>query len=299
MPLANPADNMHSKVAQSFAIQVKKITNGQLVIKTYPSGSLFKGEQIFGAVKNDLVPIGGRLISALSHEDPLLAVDSIPFLATNYREAFRLYRASKAEIDKVLQGKGVKLLYTMPWPAQGMYSSKKLESVEDLSGLRFRPYSAVTQALGAKLGFTAVDIPAAKLSKALRKKQLDVLFGSALTVTELSLHKRFRYWYELRGWLPKEMVVVNLKQWHSMSVVQRQQVSAVAKKIETIGWVRSKEMAQRSKLRLVDAGLEIRQLNSQLQKKFEAAGELLLQQWLIEVGDRGRYLLEKYTRNLR
>ena len=298
MPLANPAANMHTQVAQSFADQVKQISNGQLSIKIYPSGSLFKGAQIFGAVKNDLVPIGGRLISALSHEDPILAIDAIPFLATNYRQAFRLYRASKAEIDNVLKGKGVKLLYTMPWPAQGLYSRKKLDSVADLSGLRFRPYSAVTESFGAQLGFIAVPMPTAKLSRALKKKQLDVLFGSALTATQMPLHKRFRYWYELRAWLPKEMVVVNLRQWHSLTALQRQQLSAVAKKIETAGWVRSKKMAERSKLRLAAAGLEIKQLNSQLQEKFESAGELLLQQWLLEVGDRGRYLLEKYARNL-
>ena len=296
MPLANPAANLHTKVAQSFAAQVKKISGGQLSIKTYPAGSLFKAEQIFGAVKNDLVPIGARLMSGLSHEDPFLGVDAIPFLATSYRQAFRLYRSSKPEIDKVLRGKGVKLLYTLPWPAQGMYSRSKLESVADLKGLRFRPYSAVTEAFGAELGFAAVTIPAEKLSKALKKKQLDVLFGSPLTATELQLHKHFRYWYELRAWLPKEMVVVNLKQWYSLPVAQRQQLLAVAKKVETMGWVRSKRLAEKSKLALVDAGLQIEQLNSQLQQRFESAGELLLRQWLLEVGDRGRYLLEKYTR---
>ena len=37
-------------------------------------------------------------MSALGKEDPLLEVDSQPFLATSYADAMKLYKASKDEI---------------------------------------------------------------------------------------------------------------------------------------------------------------------------------------------------------
>ena len=64
-------------------------------------------------------------MSALGKEDPLLEIDSQP-LATSYTDAMRLYKASKDEITKGLDEKGLVFLYAVPWPAQGLYSKKKL-----------------------------------------------------------------------------------------------------------------------------------------------------------------------------
>ena len=40
-------------------------------------------------------------MSALGKEDPLLEIDSQPFLATSYSDAMKLYKASKDEIDNL------------------------------------------------------------------------------------------------------------------------------------------------------------------------------------------------------
>ena len=102
MALAYGAGNFHSANATEFAKNVSEKSDGKLTIVTHPGGSLFKGGEIFRAVRTGQAPIGERFMSALGKEDPLLEIDSQPFLATTYSDAMKLYKASKGEIAKSL-----------------------------------------------------------------------------------------------------------------------------------------------------------------------------------------------------
>ena len=120
MALAYGAGNFHSANATEFAKNVSEKSGGKLTIVTHPGGSLFKGGEIFRAVRTGQAQIGERFMSALGKEDPLLEIDSQPFLATSYDDAMKLYKASKPEIVKGLDAKGLVFLYAVPWPAQGL-----------------------------------------------------------------------------------------------------------------------------------------------------------------------------------
>jgi len=294
MPLANDASHFQTQLAVNFAAAVKAETSGRVSIKTYAAGRLFKGEQIFGAVRNDLVPIGARLMSALDRDSLMLQLDALPYLAKSYLDAFNLYKVSKVQVEKILEVKGIKLLYAVPWPAQGLYSRIKLSDMDDLKGLRFRPYSQVTADFGERLGLVGKIISTEKLPKSLKNKQVDVMFGSALTARQYGLPKYLGYWYDIKAWQPKEMVVVNLQRWKSLSQNDRLAIQAIAKKIESQGWMKSKQIADEAKQSLLKRGVMIGSLPSQLQKNIESLGLTLVQKWLDQVGDPGRYLLERY-----
>ena len=76
MALVYGAGNFHSANATEFAKNVTDKSGGKLTIVTHPGGSLFKGGEIFRAVRTGQAPIGERFMSALGKEDPLLEVDS-------------------------------------------------------------------------------------------------------------------------------------------------------------------------------------------------------------------------------
>ena len=105
MALAYGAGNFHSANATEFAKNVTEKSGGKLTIVTHPGGSLFKGGEIFRAVRTGQAPIGERFMSALGKEDPLYEIDSLPFLATTYDDAMKLYEASKPYIVKSLDEK--------------------------------------------------------------------------------------------------------------------------------------------------------------------------------------------------
>ena len=142
MALAYGAGNFHSANAAGQKNVTEK-SGGKLTIVTHLVVRCLKVEKFLSS-KNRSSSNCERFMSALGKEDPLLEVDSQPFLATSYADAMKLYKVSKDEIVKGLDEKGLVFLYAVPWPAQGLYSKKEINSVEDLKGLKFRAYNSAT-----------------------------------------------------------------------------------------------------------------------------------------------------------
>jgi len=296
MPIANDVTSFHSQLAARFAEQVKKETDNRVDITVLAKDSGYKNEEIFGAVKNDLVAMGSRLLSSLDHESKLFQLDALPFLATSYRDAFNLYKVSKPELEKVLKIKDVKLLYAIPWPAQGMFTRTKIESLEDLQGLSFRPYSKLTDMFGRSLGLKPVVIPLNKLSRSISRKQLDVVFGSAGASNNFGVSKVFSYWYDLNAWLPKEIVFINMNQWQKLSSSDQAIVLSIAQRIESEGWQKSKQVADANKAQLEFSEVKLELLSPELRQEFELKSSVVVSQWLEVIGDHGRDVWERYMK---
>src|SRR5690625_2893679 len=97
-----PESNFHTKNIIEFASDVAQRTDGQIEIKVHPAGSLIKHPEIKNAIRSRQIPIGEFFISILANEDPIFALDSVPFVATSFEDAFNLYQASKEELEKNL-----------------------------------------------------------------------------------------------------------------------------------------------------------------------------------------------------
>ncbi|MEM7289707.1 MAG: C4-dicarboxylate ABC transporter substrate-binding protein, partial [Pseudomonadota bacterium] len=160
MPMAYSASNFHSKNGAEFAKCVTDKTGGALEIVTHPGGSLFKGGEIKRAIQTGQAPIGERLLSAHANENPVFGIDSVPFLATSFDDSVKLYETAKAELEKALDEQNLKLLYSVPWPPQGLYFKKEVNSVADMKGLKFRAYNASTSRLAELAGMQPTQIEA-------------------------------------------------------------------------------------------------------------------------------------------
>src|SRR4051812_40176634 len=140
LPAAYPADNPHSENLVAFAKDVDTATSGKLQITVHPGASLFKAPDIKRAVQTGQAQMGEVLMSLHENEDPVYGVDVVPFLATSFPEAMKLYKASKAAIEKRLAAQGLMLLFAVPWAPQGVYVNKPLASTDDMKGLKGRAY---------------------------------------------------------------------------------------------------------------------------------------------------------------
>ena len=130
MPTPYPDGNFHTKNVALFAADVAKATNGSLKIAVHSAGSLIKHAEIKRSVRQGTTPIGEMLESLASNEAPVYGIDSIPFLATGYDASKKLYMAQKPYLEKQLASEGLMLLYSIPWPPQGLYAKRELKSVE-------------------------------------------------------------------------------------------------------------------------------------------------------------------------
>ncbi len=124
LPTAYPAANFHTENIQQFANDVDKATGGKLKITVHPGASLFKAPEIKRAVQGGQAQTGEILLVNFSNEDPLYGLDGVPFLATSFADAKKLYAASRKSLDAKLGAQGMSVLFAVPWPPQGVYSKK-------------------------------------------------------------------------------------------------------------------------------------------------------------------------------
>ena len=295
MALAYGAGNFHSANAAEFAKNVTEKSGGKLTIVTHPGGSLFKGGEIFRAVRTGQAQIGERFMSALGKEDPLLEVDSQPFLATSYDDAMKLYKASKPEIVKGLDEKGLIFLYAVPWPAQGLYSKKAINSVGDLKGLKFRAYNSATIRIAELTGMAPTKIEAAEISQAFSTGAVESMITSPTTGKNSKIWENgVGYFYDIAAWFPKNMVIVNKDAWNKLDPATQKLVMNEAALAERKGWDLSKKGNVADKKALSNAGMIVGKVNSALQKHFQKVGATMADEWKAKAGARGVSVLAAY-----
>ena len=296
MALAYGAGNFHSANAAEFAKNVSEKSGGKLTIVTHPGGSLFKGGEIFRAVRTGQAQIGERFMSALGKEDPLLEVDSQPFLATSYSDAMKLYKASKPGIIKGLEEKGLVFLYAVPWPAQGLYSKKEINSVADLKGLKFRAYNSATIRIAELTGMAPTKIEAAEISQAFSTGAVESMITSPTTGKNSKIWENgVKYFYDIAAWFPKNMVIVHRGAWNKLDSATQELVMKEAAVAERKGWDLSKKGNVADKKALATAGMQVGKVNSELQKHFQEVGATMAEEWKKKAGSRGASVLAAYN----
>jgi TRAP-type C4-dicarboxylate transport system substrate-binding protein len=112
MPTPYSDGEFHTRNIKQFVEDVKKNTNGALDITVHSNGSLIKHPDILRAVSTGQVNIAEFLLGQFGNEDPVFAADNVPFVAPGYDNAMKFYRAQKPVLEKKLQGRGMKLLYS-------------------------------------------------------------------------------------------------------------------------------------------------------------------------------------------
>lgn len=293
MALAYAASNYHSQLADDFAEQINK-NQDDINIVTHPGGSLYGGEQIFSSTRRGLIPLGERFMTTLSNEHPIFGIDAIPFLAMNFDEAWKLYEVSRPKVEEVLQDNNLKLLYSVPWPPQGLYANKEINSIEDMEGVKFRAFDPTTEKVAELMGAIPTAIEAADLTQAFATGVAESMFGSGSTAYDSKLWEHVDYWYDIGAWLPKNMVFINLNSWNSLSEETQELILSTAKDIEQQGWGKAKELDEWYKEQLSDNGMNILNANEQVESDFEEIGKKMLQNWLDQVGDYGNEIIADY-----
>src|SRR5688500_15541670 len=181
MPTAYPVSNFHTENLAQFVADVDKATGGKLKIQIHANASLFKAPEIKRAVQGGQAQMGEILLVNFSNEDPMFELDGLPFLATGYGDAMKLYKASHKALDERFGKQGIKLLLTVPWPPQGIYSKKLINSAADMKGLKWRAYSPATAKIAELVSAQPVTIQAAELSQALATGVVDSFISSGST----------------------------------------------------------------------------------------------------------------------
>ena len=294
MPMAYSASNFHSQTGAQFAKCVTTGTGGDIEIVTHPSGSLFKGNDIKRAIQTGQVPIGERLMSAHQNEDAAFGYDSVPFLATSFDDSAALYEAAKPIMEKKLAEQGLVLLYAVPWPPQGLYFKKEVQSVSDMAGIKFRSYNAATARLAELTGMAPVQIEAAEISQAFATGVVGSMVTSAATGYDRAVWESLTHFYEVNAWLPRNYVMVNKSVWDGASDANKNVIRGCAELAEYTGNWRSKEYNVFTLNGLRAGGMDVGPAGEGLVGELKAIGDTMTAEWLKLAGEDGQAIVDAY-----
>ncbi len=296
MPTPYPDGNFHTVNIKAFADEVRAATKGELDIKIHSAGSLVKHPEIKNAVRKGLVPIGEFFLSRLSNEDPVFGVDSIPFLATNYDDAMKLWTTSRPAIEKELKKQRLKVLFSVPWPPQGLYAKKAVNSMDDLKGVKMRAYNALTERLARLSGAVPTQVEVPDIPQAFATGQVDAMITSPSTGANSKAWDFVTNFVDVQAWIPKNIVVVNQKAYDKLSASEKAAVDTAAKAAEMRGWEASKaETAAKIKI-LKDNGMNVSTPSDALLSGLKAAGKDMTANWVKSSGAEGEAILSAFQK---
>ena len=181
MACGYPDSNYHTQNIQQFIADVKAATGGKLEVTLHSNQSLFKLPEIKRAVQSRQVPIGEILLVQFGNEDPLFEVSSIPFLADDYKKAKKLWDITKPLTAERLAKQGVRLLYGVVWPPQGIYAKTPVHSTADLKGVKFRTYNATTSRMAELMGAIPVTVQFSEVPQAFATGLVGAMYTSPQT----------------------------------------------------------------------------------------------------------------------
>ncbi|WP_027858692.1 TRAP transporter substrate-binding protein [Marinobacterium jannaschii] len=288
-------DGTHqTQVARSFAEEVNAKAKGKLTIKIHSGGSLIKHPEIHRAVKTRQVALGEVFIGRLGNLNPIFKLDNIPFLATDFDSAERLYQASKPALNKALAKENLILLYTSPWPAQDLYSNKPVHSLADLNGLKMRSYSPTTSRLADLMGTTPVNIPFSDVAQAFSTNAIDAMVTSPSTGVNSQSWDYISHFTTIHAWIPKNMVFANKRIFDRLDQATQQTILTAAANAEKKGWALGRKLAVEHTDTLAENGIKVSAPSTLLLSELENIGSIMVKEWLSEAGSSGQAVLEAY-----
>jgi TRAP-type C4-dicarboxylate transport system substrate-binding protein len=296
MPTPYGDGNHPTQVARQFAEEVTAKSGDKLEITVHSGGSLIKHPEIHRAVKSRQVQLGEVFVGRLGNNDPIFKLDNIPFLATDFDSAAKLYKLSKPEISKQLAKDGLMLLYTVPWPPQDLYSNKEVNSLADLTGLKMRAYSPTTSRLADLMGTTPVNVPFSDVAQAFTTSVIDSMITSPSTGVNNQSWDYITHFTTVSAWIPKNMVFVNQRMFDKLDADTQKVILTAAANAEKKGWELGRENAVKDTNTLRDNGMIVTEPSSTLQAELRDIGKTMVAEWLAESGEVGKSIIDQYKK---
>lgn len=296
MPLAYPADNFQTLNAGAFAACVKTGTADAIEIVLHPNGTLFKGNDIKRAVQTGQTPIGERLLSAHENENPVFGFDSIPFITNSYESSVKLWQATRPVLDKIMEEQGLVDLYSVPWPPQGFYFTREVNTVADMAKVKVRSYNNSTARISELTGMLPVNIEAAEISEALSTGVIESLITSAVTGKDSKAWEQLNHFYSAEAWQPRNHVIVNKAVWDGLDEKTRTVFRDCAAKAESEGLEKSREANLAAIKELTRNGMKVSAPSAELIAELHKFGQTMADEWVARAGADGAAIMEAYRK---
>lgn len=292
------ADSFHGQNLQRFGQDVESATGGALKVELQSGNApaALQMEQIPASVQQGRLQGGEVILTGLVKDIPIAGADSVPFVVQSYEDARRLWQHQRPLLEQHLARRGLQVLYAVPWPPQGLYATRPVASIQDLRGLRMRTYNATTERIAQLTQAQAVHVPMAEVSQALAAGTIDAMITSAVTGVENRVWDRVKFYYDIKAWFPKNIVLASQAALDALAPRHREVMLEAARQAEPRGWAACEVAARESLDELRRQGMRVELPAPQLRRDLRRLGERFSLEWLRDVGPEANAIFIPYYR---
>lgn len=235
---------------QQFGDEVKKRTNGDVVITVRPAGELpFKPTEVVKITGEGQVQMGEALGSFMTGTVPIAGLLGLPLFLGSEEELSKAVPIVRKYMDKDLDRAGVKVLFHFLWPFPSIYGSgKPIRSPEDFAGRKLRVLSPQQAEMLKRLGGSSVSLTTPEVPVALERGTVEGVLTTAYTLVGSKWAEMTKWGYEGRLSGVDDYLIVNLVAYNKLSAPSRAALEAVAKewgpKMTAASFVAEKESTE-------------------------------------------------------
>lgn len=222
-----PADHQGTKMMKKIEAEIEAADVG-LQVSVFPANQLGSGEELFeDTIRGNIDMVAGFIYS---HKDPVLEINSLPYLASNWGEMSSIVRNPESAYNQIMRERldklGLVLMENIPEGFTGIVASKKPDAWEGVGekGMNIRIWSSnVVKNLVEMMGYRSTTMAWADIFPALQSGIVDGAFccTSQAAYTIFAVSDVGKYFVANDAIIDISSYYVSQKTWKKMNDEQR------------------------------------------------------------------------------
>lgn len=251
-----PDGNFHTKNVKEFARLVEERTGGRVTFVIHSGGSLgIAGPDHLRGVRDGLADAAGFHSGLQAGDAPLAGIYGIPYLIGSYDELLQFIEIAEPHMAALTQENGQYLCYQTPWPSQNVFTTDKIERLEDLQGKKIRTNDAMTTMYYDAVGVVTVSMPWADVVPALASRAVEGVTTSTTSAVDGSLWEFLTYVHPFAHNWAVDWLTINNNVMRGLSDEDRQTIEALCEEVRPAFWDVSKQQDEVNLKKLVESGM--------------------------------------------
>lgn len=296
MSFAWPSSNFHVRNGRLLNEKLIEATGGSFGFEIHDGGSLgIKGPEAMAAVRDGIVPIAEYSFEQQTAATELANFGAMPGLAMGYDETAKLVEMLLPALEGELSRLNQKLIYVVPWPGQGIYTKKPLNSMQDLSGLKIRAANNNAFEFLTALGASPILMPWAEVVPALASGVIDGVSTSSTSGVDGKFWEFTSHFSRLDWCNPLSFVTANAQSYDALAENEREALTRLAAEMQPEFWKVSRSEDEVAVSTLESNGLKVTSPSAEFKAEIVTAAADIWQKFEESASEPAKDVLTKFV----
>jgi TRAP-type C4-dicarboxylate transport system substrate-binding protein len=292
---------IHQDVLVKLADDLEEQTNGRITSEIYDNNQLGAPGAHYDMAVTGETDIGLSVHAYSAGRFPVTTIIDLPFLVESAEKGGEIFWTLYEEFEQLQteHNETMPLFFFSAEPAQILSPEKRIETPEDLNGLRVRTPSPAGAEMLKALGATPVSMPMGEVYEALERGAIDAAMAPFSTIADYSFHEVVKYVTVGNFSATPFFAVINTDTYNSLSdsdkailddLTQLKMSKHAGKVFDLAG--------ENGYNKGVESGVEFIELSGDNLAAWEKAFESIVENWITDMEAEGVPAQEMYDRAL-